>query len=166
MYDWRKIISEHHHRVHVQPDDTLIIRDGAATDSIDDLQQTLGIEMPEEFRSLYCQCDGFGLDQTDGGQEWWFCHPITQIPEFVTQTGSWFRKTHPDSASRFFPFIDWSNGDGMGYLLNENNEMLDGLYCFEHENYEFEEDQDSEEFIVKWNNSIYELLTDGAGSVG
>jgi hypothetical protein len=54
----------------------------------------------------------------------------------------------------------------MGYMLNDDGEIHDGLYCFEHENYEFEKDQEIDEFVIKWNNTIYELLTEGAGIVG
>lgn len=162
MQDWRRTIREHHDKFHVQPSDKLLIRDGATNDGVDDLQTALGLELPNEFRSLYLQCNGFGLTYEDDDQKWWFCHPIDQIPGFVKQTRKWFDETHPESAAQFFPFIDWANGDGMGYLLDENGEFFDGLYCFEHENYEFEEDQKIEDFVVKWNNTIYELLTEGA----
>ncbi|MEM9412978.1 MAG: SMI1/KNR4 family protein [Planctomycetota bacterium] len=166
MHDWRTIINTHHDKVHVQPGDKLLIRNAATNADLDELQDELGFQLPDEFRSLYLQCDGFGLTYEDNDQKWWFCHPIEQIPEFVNQTRKWFEETHPEPAARFFPFIDWANGDGMGYVLDGDGQVIDGLYCFEHENYEFEEDQELEEFVVKWNNTILELLSDGAGVVG
>ena len=166
MQQWRQTISEHHSRVHVQPGDKLLIRDGSTSDRLDTLQESLCFDLPEEFRSLYLQCDGFGLTYEDNEQEWWFCHPLGQIPDFADQTRKWFEATHPEAAARFFPFIDWGNGDGMGYLLGEDGKKLNGLYCFEHENYEFDAEQEIEEFVVKWNNTIHELLTDGAGTAG
>lgn len=79
-------------------------------------------------------------------------------------TEQWFLKTHPELAGRFYPFIDWSNGDSMGHYFSETGELMSGLYCFEHENYEHDEEQDSEDFIVRWNSSIFGLLDKGAGN--
>ena len=94
-----------------------------------------------------------------------FTHFIRSLI-FFASTRSWFGETHPTVAKRFLPFIDWVNGDGMGYLVLDNGTIADGLFCFEHELFEHDEDQDPDEFIVKWNNSIFELLTEGAGIFG
>ena len=166
MHDWRAVIIEYDCKTPVQPGETLLIRDAASVAEIDELQQNFGFQLPDEFRSLYLQCDGFGQTYETEDEVWWFFHRVEQIPDFARETRNWFVESHPDIANRFFPFIDWSNGDRMGYVLDEKGELLDGLFCFEHENYEFDEEQDSEEFIVKWNNSILELLTDGAGIAG
>ena len=166
MTDWRKIVSEYHDKVLGQSGGKLLTLEGASNSSVDELQQALGFDLAEEFRSLYLQCNGFGLTNGADDQKDWFFHPIDQISGFAGDTRKWFEETHPESAARFFPFVDWGNGDGMGYLLDENGQVLDGLFWFEHEYYEFDEDQEFDEFVVKRNNTIHELLTEGAGIVG
>lgn len=164
MTDWLKTISKNHNRVHRDIGDKLHIQAGASKSAIKTLEKSLKLNLVEEFRSLYEQCNGFGLTCDDEPDRiWWFFRPLEQIEEFADGTRSWFAETHPELAARFFPFIDWGNGDGMGYLIGDDDATQPGLYCFEHENYGFDEDDDPEEFIIKWNNSIYELLTVGAG---
>ena len=52
----------------------------------------------------------------------------------------------------------------MGYLMSESQELLPGLYCFEHEELQYDSEQDYDEFIVRWNSDIRGLLTKGAGN--
>jgi hypothetical protein len=36
----------------------------------------------------------------------------------------------------------------MGYGVDESSTVLDGLFCFEHESWEFDEDQDANELLI------------------
>lgn len=88
----------------------------------------------------------------------WLFTPISKVLDLVDATRQWFQETHPGPAQRFFPFIDWSNGDATGYLLSPSGALLSALFDFEHEEYTFDASQDESEFLTSAYGSIEELL--------
>ena len=160
MTDWLKVVADHLSKCHLGQDSSLVLREGATSVELERLSASLGIALPTEFRALYSACNGFGVASRDqpGGVCWLF-HPTCQIPTFVDDIRSWFRETHGQFADRFFPFIDFGNGDGIGYCLDESGELIEGLCCFKHEEYRFTDEQDVNEFISCVPVSIEEFLT-------
>ncbi len=65
--------------------------------------------MPNEFKALYSEFDGFGTLR-DGEVDWFFL-PLSKLPEHANGVRSWIQKTHPEIAKRFVPFVDWGNGE-------------------------------------------------------
>lgn len=128
-------------------------------DELSAMERQLGIEFPQEFRDLYSTFNGIGLTSSDATEvEYWNFLPLHMIPDFAETIRNWFRETHPDAAARFVPFYDWKNGDGLGYLFDENGIAIPGLCNFEHELYGFDEDQDLDEFLEVVPVTIKEFL--------
>ncbi len=161
MPDWLKIIEAHHTKTHPKDGYNLVIRPPVSPDQLDELGDTLGIQFPNDFRSLYMTCNGFGVmhQNDDTKRIWWLFRPAEEIESFMADIRDWFRETHNKYANRFFPFIDFSNGDGIGYLVEESGILIDGLFCFEHEKYRFKPDQDVNEFLTHEPITIETFLT-------
>ena len=160
MPNWLKIIAGHHAKAHANDGYTLVTRPAASAEQLDRLAVSLGIALPSEFRELYSACNGFGVaSDNELDKTWWLFRPTDQIESFAGDVRSWFAETHQSFANRFFPFIDFSNGDGIGYIVDESGAIIDGLFCFEHENYEFDAEQDVNEFITHSPVTIEEFLT-------
>jgi hypothetical protein len=160
MVNWTKVITDHHNWAHA-PDDgfDLITKAPASQQQLAELASRLGIILPKEIVSLYRTCNGFGVQSPNTpDMDSWFLVPVERVPEFTEQIRSWFRDTHPDVAARFFPFFDWANGDGMGYLFDADGNLQEGLYNFEHEEYERDENQGADEFLLSIDVSIEEFL--------
>lgn len=150
------------HQGKVSPDYVLFIAPPASIDEIQSLRNLLPQVVPDEIFELYSASDGCSLDADD--EKYWFFVPIKQIADLTKATEQWYLKSHPQLEGRFHPFIDWNNGDSMGYFTSESGELLPGLYCFEHEELQYDSEQDEDEFIVRWNSDIHGLLTKGAGN--
>ncbi len=160
MRSWTKIIKDHHSWAHPNDGYKLVLRNGASEAELNDLAQAIGFQFPSEFRELYRCHNGVGVSHThDPDKIYWSFVPLSEIPELISNARDWFQKTHPDLAARFFPFIDWSSGDYTGYLLAPDRSLLAGLYDFEHEEYQFDESQQSDEFMMMFYSSIAESLT-------
>lgn len=148
MANWDSIIKSHHKRAHRRDGFEFACNPGAAAAELRSLEQRLGLELPAEFHELYATFDGFGVKSPEGlGNVYWFARPLNELPQFMEDIRGWFRKTHANVAERFFPFIDWANGDGLGYMADAQSRVLPGVYCFQHDSYEFRADQDADEFL-------------------
>ena len=159
MHNWNQIVARHHSAAHRDDGYELVTRPGATGALIQETGAALGVAFPDEFIALYRVFDGIGIRNDDHGEEvLWFFQPLAQLQEFVATTRGWFRETHPELAARFFPFLDWANGDGMGYLTDESGSVLPGLFTFEHECYEFDEEQEPDEFLVSIPVTIEQFL--------
>ena len=164
MPNWSKLIADNHAKAHADDGFNLITRLAATNIQLDELSESLGITWPTDFRELYSTFDGFGVATNDEPDKiWWFFRPANEIPKFADDVRNWFLKTHEKCAARFFPFIDFSNGDGIGYIVDDTGVIMDGLFCFEHEQYKFDEEQDVNEFIIHVAVNIEEFLTQIVG---
>ncbi|MCA9194836.1 MAG: SMI1/KNR4 family protein [Planctomycetales bacterium] len=157
--DWIALIKKFHKLI--PSGYVLYIEPPASSKQIQTAKKVLPSTIPDEFFELYSFCNGCGLDAEES--RYWFMVPIEEIGALVKSTERWYAKTHRSLKGRFYPFIDWSNGDTMGYYFSKSGELMPGLYCFEHEEYQHDSDQNVDEFIVRWNSSIFGLLTKGAG---
>lgn len=110
------------------------------------LEAILGVKLPAEVLEIYQIYNGIGQVTRTGGEYWSF-HPLHEIVEFITDTRSYFSKTHPDLAKRFFPVFDWNTGDAVGFLMGEDGAWEPGIYEFEHDDYGFDAEQDGSVFL-------------------
>ena len=159
MPDWKKIVTRHHSVAHADDDYRLETGNGASPESITKIGNELGLVFPEEFASLYQTFNGIGVSSEHDDDIWWLFCPLEQLPEFGMSIRDSFSEYHPNIAERFFPFIDWANGVGTGYLLDEGGRVFAGMYTFEHEALDYDEDQDPEEFLTSLPVSIEEFLS-------
>lgn len=160
MPDWTQILNRHHAVAHAEDGYKLATQPGVSGADLDRLSDLLGINLPDEFREFYMTSNGFGVATDDNPNDaCWLFRPLEDLPNFIDSVRSSFSETHPDLASRFFPFIDWDNGDGMGYLTETTDIILPGLFCFEHESYAYSADQDPDEFISVIPVTIEEFLS-------
>lgn len=157
MTDWRSHIQQFHDLDYEDSPGSLVLGPPATEQAIADLEKELNFTFPEEFRSFYLTCDGFGTSSEDGTD--WFFLPLADIAEHTFGTREWFEKTHPDIASSFVAFVDWGNGDASGYLFDGMGSIRDGIFMFEHESYDSDEAQKWEEFLMPIDESIQDFLT-------
>ena len=159
MADWEGIVRLHHERAHAGDGFELVTNPGVAEEDLGLMERRLGFQFPAELRGFYSTFNGFGVQSSDSpGSVYWFIRPLEELPEFAETIRHWFQETHPDIAARYFPFVDWANGDGIGYLVDSEGQVLPGLYGFEHESYSFDEEQGAEEFLIEVPISIEEFL--------
>jgi hypothetical protein len=159
MADWLNIISNRYAEAVANDGDELLLSPGATREQIDQRCGALGFVPPSDFRELYATCNGFGvreLKQPD--TPCWFFYPLEQMSEFCERIRAGFAETHPEEAARFFPFIDFEDGDGVGYCVDEEGQLLEGLFLFEHEAYEGEEDQEPSDFLVRVPMTVQQFL--------
>ena len=154
---WRDLIERHHEWAHATDEYDLVTLPGISFDDIAEVEATLGFTFPREFVSLYRVVGGVGVKAGEDKRYWLFT-PLKEIPGFVSRIRDWIGETHPDCASRFFPFIDWSDGDGSGYLVSSSGKVLPGLYHFEHDSFEFDPDQNEKSFLIPLYKSIDAFL--------
>jgi SMI1/KNR4 family protein SUKH-1 len=158
MPNWSEIVARHHEGCH-RNDGSKLVTGLPATDAeLNTLSVSLGIQLPNEFCDLYRTFDGFGTSHESDSKTCWLFHPLNQVEAFAVSVRKWFIATHEEYAKRFFPLIDFSNGDGIGYLTDRSNTVMDGLFCFEHEKYRFKETQDVNDFISHAPVSIERFL--------
>lgn len=154
--EWRENLVAFHTRNADDPK-SLVLGPPASAASIAEFENAIGNTMPDEFKQLYTECDGFGT--TRDGETRWFFLPVSKLPEHATEVRDRFQETHPEIAKRFIPFVDWGSEDACGYVFSETGTPLPGIFMFKHESYEFEEDQDWEEFLTPVSSSIRDVLT-------
>lgn len=159
MTDWNALILAHHAAAHADGDFELIASPGATDEAINQLASELRVSFPDEFASLYTAADGWGCYPAGQPAEVsWLFRPLEQIPQFCEAIRAWFADTHPEFTDRFVPFIDFDNGDGLGYFYEANGTIMEGLFCFEHEAYEADEAQDINEFVTSAPISIRQFI--------
>lgn len=159
MADWNTLVEQHHLLAYPDGEHVLVKGASASQTGLANLEETLGFELPMEFRSFYSTIDGFGTgDPGDPDDVLWFFRPCAEIGQFCTDVRLWFQQTHGGYAERFFPFIDWVNGDGIGYLLDESGAPIECLFEFSHEQYRFDLNQDVSEFLRRVSSGIEEFL--------
>ena len=158
MTEWHKNIVAFHKLDNADDPGSLVLGSPANATSIAYFEKAVGYSMPEEFKELYSEYDGFGTTR-DGEVDGFFL-PVSKLAEHATEVRDWFQETHPDIAKRFVPFVDWGNGDASGYVFSESGVQNPGIFIFEHESYEFEKDQDWWEFLIPVDTSIRDFLTD------
>ena len=157
MTNWREVVQAHYAWAHKDDEYELVMQPGASDATILTMAEQTGIPLTDEFREFYSQINGFGVT-ADGEKISWLIVPIERIAATIANARDWFEETHPDLASRYFPFIDWDSGDYTGYLVSERGSLLPDLYDFDHEDYEFDEDQSSAEILTKGDASVLEFL--------
>lgn len=168
MPDWLQLIQSNHAIEHPNDGFELFVCPPATDTEMDELGRTVGSELPQEFRSLYTTCNGFGVKHP--GDEpatiWWFVRPTNQLQSFGNDVRNWFQKTHGKFAARFFPFIDYSNGDVLGYVKDESGLFFEGLFFFRHEHYQFSGHQDINDFLSHLPITLEEFLTRVCQNIG
>lgn len=171
MNSWPELIEANHAWAHAN-DGWHLVTGAPATDAdLAQLETQLGIELPAEFKELYRTYNGVGIcREANDGQApgrpieeskkvLWLLVPVAEIPGLMTVARSWFQETHAEVALQFMPFIDWNCGDYTGYLLPLESDVPAELYTFEHENYEFDEAQEAEEFLLLSYESIRDYFS-------
>lgn len=157
MNSWYTLVSKFHAQDNSDCPESLVLGDSNSLSDIAKIETRIGYTLPKEFKSFYTEYDGFGTNSEEGTD--WFITPIESIQSTTDEARDWFAETHPDLAKRFVAFIDWGCGDYCGYLFTDDGDALDGIYTFEHESYEFEDDQDWAEFIQPLDSSLKDFLT-------
>jgi hypothetical protein len=133
---------------------------GATAATIAELESEIGVELPQELRDFYANYNGIGLVTRDEEAPMpLFIRPTTELPGFIRECQSIIRDTHPNHAERYFPFIDWYNGDSSGFMLNAKGQLVDGVFTFSHELYSYDAAQDLNDFIQPHSDSIASLLS-------
>ncbi len=135
------------------------VGDGASLDAIQAAESEIGIRLPDELREFYLNCNGLGLSAGDEPDVPRFIRPIEQLPAFVRETRADFAGTHSDLASRFLAFVDWENGDAMGYLQQPDRTFFPFLVTFLHEQYRYDAAQDPNDFLTPGPASLIEFLS-------
>lgn len=158
MTEWNKSIIAFHNLDYADDPDSLVLGSPASAASIAEFEKAIGYSMPEEFKTLYSEYDGFGT--TGEGEVDWFFLPLAKLPALASEVRDSFHETHPQIAKRFVPFADWGNGDASGYLFSESGVPELGIFIFEHESYNFEENQDWREFLFPVDESIHDFLNE------
>ncbi len=142
---WLDLVRKFHEVDHPGSPESLVMGEPASAAAIAALEEALGVKMPAEFKDFYGTCNGFG--HRAGEQVRWLFSPLELIPETTSYARGWFRETHPELAAGFVAFIDWDSGDYTGYIFDDKGAVLEGIFDFEHEAYENDEEQDFEEFL-------------------
>ena len=114
------------------------------------------IKLNDEFIDLYKTCNGFGVFNNKIKE--YMLIPLDSLSAFIKESRSTFQQTHPEIALRFYPFIDWGNGDVSGFLYSTNCSLLKNIYTFEHESYEHDSDQKWGEFISTGEKCIEDVF--------
>jgi len=159
MADWRRIVEEFFRCSDPDGEFHHEMRPGALAGTIDTVQSELGLQFPDECREFYRHFNGIGLVAAENGDDRLFVKPVEELPKFAQSCRSMFAETHANHASRFFPIIDWGNGDATGYLLDDNGDLLPHLHTVMHELYRYDEDQVADEFIQSTGENFANFLT-------
>jgi hypothetical protein len=159
MTNWLRLLERHHASAHADSDYEPIFGDAASQGRIDDIQAIIGVPFPTELRDLYLSVDGYGLKMDPESMlSPWFVVPTLELPDFVARHRSTIADTHKSLSERFLPFIDWANGDAMGYIYDRDGALVEGLHVFSHELYCDVEDQDLDDFFRSFEGSLAEFL--------
>ena len=159
LYDgkWASAIAQIETDLVVSEEASLFLGEAVTEEQISKFEDSLGVTLPSDFKSLYTEVNGIGSEEK--GEIMWFFVPLQNLTSFKEEAIDWFHESHPDLANRFLPFISWGNGDYSGYLILDDSTISSQIYIFEHESYEFEAQQDSAEFMLAESESIKTFLS-------
>ncbi|MEX1041843.1 MAG: SMI1/KNR4 family protein [Pirellulaceae bacterium] len=159
MTNWLDLLTRHHAVAQADSDYEPLFGDPASPDRLEEVEAEIGLALPAELKDLYLSVDGYGVRMDEESTlSLWFIVPSSALPSFVANQREGFAGTHKSLSERFLPFIDWANGDSMGYLFDRDGKLLDGLYKFMHGQYGYEADQDPDEFFDWFESSIAEFM--------
>ena len=116
------------------------------------------MKLPTELRDFYSYSNGLALED-DRTKEPRFLRQIQILPAYVKFARESFAETHQKYARRYLPFIDWENGDSSGYLLDATGAYRPEIFIFLHEHYEYIEEQDINEFLQPFAESLANFFT-------
>lgn len=158
MSNWQEIV-EHFLRMS-DPDDEYdrYAPSGASTETLAILEVELGCVLPSELREFYSHYDGLGLVPRDGSTEPLFVRPTHEVAGFIRECRLSFSETHPMYAQRYFPCVDWNNGDTSGFMKDADGKFLGGVYSFSHEDYLYDAEQDIDGFLFLQAESLAAFL--------
>ena len=159
MTDWLELLTRHHSAAQADSGYEPIFGDPASLECLDRLHSKMGLPLPDELKELYQSVDGYGLrvDEKDNLSPW-FIVPTSELFDFVSAQRSAFSSTHKSLSERYLPFIDWGNGDSMGYVFGRDGGLVDGLHMFMHELYQYAADQEPDDFFRSFEGSIVDFL--------
>lgn len=159
MTDWLELLARHQAAAQAESGYEPIFGDSASPEAVDRIQSMIGLAFPAELIELYRSVDGYGLEMDlDSRLSPWFIVPTSELFAFVSSQRNAFAETHKSLSDRFLPFIDWANGDSMGYIYDRDGNLIDGLHMFMHELYQYEADQEPDDFFRSFEGSIAEFL--------
>ncbi|MDM4019577.1 SMI1/KNR4 family protein [Roseiconus lacunae] len=159
MTDWLELLTRHHAAAQADSGYEPLFGDAAPPERLDDAQSKIGLPLPAELRNLYGSVDGYGLKmEADCMLSPWFIVPTSELVNFVSSCRNAIVETHPNLSGRFLPFIDWANGDFMGYVYDRNGNLIEGLHLFLHEKFQHCADQEPDEFFHSFDGSIADFL--------
>ena len=156
--DWENFIIKALHEVHGIVPEQIVIGAAAESELIASVEAELGFSFPDEFRSLYASCNGVGVKSNRIEGVRYLVQPIEAVCKFTKIQRAGFVGTHPDAAHRYFPFVDWGNGDSCGYFVKRGTSEVEGIACFDHEEYSYSEAQPTTEFLSLSFRSIADLF--------
>ena len=151
--DWESVLIKY---LELSGDDSTLGElklEGATTDQIDDCEKRLGLTLPTELCEFYLYSNGLMLEE-DKSAEPRFFRQIQKLPEYVDCARSSFSDTHQEYANRYLPFIDWTNGDSCGYMVDSEGQYMTEIFIFLHEHYEYTCKQDINEFLQPFAGSL------------
>jgi hypothetical protein len=159
MANWKSLVASFFRNSDPEGEFRHLTGPPASNAALATVEARIGVSIPEELRSLYLLYNGIGM-QADGEADTpRLIRPIEDLPDFMAECRSTFSDTHPDAASRFFPFLDWINGDVMGYMLQEDGKFCPFLVTFMHELYRHSASQDIDEFLERGPESLVALFS-------
>ena len=132
--------------------------DGATPEQLVECETKIGMKLPTELRDFYSYSNGLALED-DRTKEPRFLRQIQKLPAYVKFARESFAETHQKYARRYLPFIDWENGDSSGYLLDATGAYRPEIFIFLHEHYEYIEEQDINEFLQPFAESLANFFT-------
>lgn len=159
MTDWLDLLTRHHAAAQADSGYEPIFGDSAPLERLDDVRAKIGLPLPSELKEFYQSVDGYGLRMERNSMlSPWFIVPTSELPDFVSAQPSAIASSHKSLSERFLPFIDWANGDSMGYIYDRDGKLIDGLHMFTHELYHYESDQEPDDFFRSFEGSIADFL--------
>jgi hypothetical protein len=161
MINWIQLAKKYFEETKVLDElDEIVLRDGARPEEIGAVSRDLGFSFPSEFVSFYSATDGLGfLGDSKRENVSWRLPPLDDLKKYIESVRLWL-ECHEELASRFFPIIHFQNGEGIGYLIDEDGRLLQGLYEFNSARYEFDEEQEYDEFLINNYSGIEHFLTE------
>lgn len=113
--------------------DGLLLGQPATEQSIAEFEQTLGLKVSEEFRSLYRQYDGISATPDENPELYFGFVPIQRLPGFIQDVQRSFRAEHPLESRQFFPFFDWGDRTDfnvLGFMYSDKIGLDPELFLF------------------------------------
>ena len=158
MTNWQQLIRRHFNSDPCEGCE-ILLGAPASKQQLIEFERQLGCSLPEEFHDLYATCDGYGVVFDNKPNEiFWNFRPLKDLLQFSKAIDEWFSETHSSHANRIIGFYDWGTGDSAGYLRDENSKLMNGIFDFHHERYDFDENQSFHDFVVPAAKTIVEYL--------